>query len=614
MRESHEESDGQDSEFDLDAEDSEAAKRKKKKRKLKKRVFDVLPNYPIKRGRISMESMLPVIDSPSKDTKKVLQKEVQDYVLRYKHNFEMIYPSIGQLVCFFMLKSADLTKNKMDQILPSPSVSSCSIVSIDEDIEKVFILSCLHSVRIVDPKIISSRYERKCYFVHSEFDIVESANKAFEYVRNSYNRHETLKPLEEFCEEVVGLLSRRFHADRPFVSPVVACLDFLEMRKDYIIAESKRKAVLSGGEPGSFSHSLIDPEFFLQPVPSVDVLTFDVPKDFIKKYSMHLKSKGTDSIFEYDEERSVSFSASMKVLHSSTSSNKFMSFLNINTRSSRTKPQPEDIVTLLGYNSIKFESSLEEKDMYRKSHNLKIHKYIDAEFMNENLSIGFCVVKKVSLNILTFKGNTSEGSSGAPILNENLELIGVNFGCYYDYQEDQAIHEKYYSEETEETKDKKKSKSKRGLTVNITGKKNQTAGQKLNIAKKRATSIDDGTRKREEARHKTKCLHKDDIYQFDIEIYEPGHNEHSETLKNRNLAIAINHPVIQMWVKKRAVKRKEKSISIGSDEEYNDPYGGARRANVSFKGIANAKQVKKDKVGTKDVFGRRTFSQFSKRK
>lgn len=47
------------------------------------------------------------------------------------------------------------------------------------------------------------------------------------------------------------------------------------------------------------------------------------------------------------------------------------------------------------------------------------------------------------------------------------------------------------------------------------------------------------------------------LFEFDIEIKEPGAKDHEETLKNRNLAISITHPVLVSWLIKRQEKIKK---------------------------------------------------------
>ena len=539
-------------------------KKRRTAKPLATKTYDILPNYPIKKGRISMNSMLPAAEeTSSKSLKLVVDEDVRRFADKYKLNFEMIYPSVGQLLCVFVMKQEFMQKSKrlmIDDVLLPPSVSTCSLATVDESPDSLFIISCLHSIKAPvreDSKNQSHHYDRKCYFVKSEVDVGESLWKAFEVTKAVWGRRKLDQKIAGFADDLIACLNKRFHQNSPFIRAVEPCPSFLAKRRAFI--EKASKAPLVSSSSGAVSHDLLDPEFLLQPIPSVDVLAFTPSPGFVSAYSAYLRQGTFESEFSYTE-NTMSFSSSLQALQSR--GEKGFSFLNVDSSYHR-KIEEGSLATLLGYQSINLERPSEE--VYRKSFSNKIKGYIDAEFMNDNLSLGFCIIKRVSDHILTFQGNTSEGSSGSPILNEALELIGFNFGCYYDNQTDQSLRIAQ-KKRKKQTMRSQSNRSKHPKTPR------QHSAKSTSPAKLLQASLDSTGRAEAAA-----CLYPHDPAQFDIEIDEPGKDAHLTTLKNRNLAICMNHPVIKEWVKERKLQTAKKAPSP-----------------ISFKGIT------KDKAGNKD--------------
>ena len=136
---------------------------------------------------------------------------------------------------------------------------------------------------------------------------------------------------------------------------------------------------------------------------------------------------------------------------------------------------------------------------------------IDSDFFNENLSIGGLIIKESSNEILNFVGNTSHGSSGGMLLDENLRILGVNFG-YFNDEIDTCSTNKYYKELFKFTSD-------------------------------------------------------EDIFMFDVQV--PENQDNLNNPKYRNIAVNMDHDVIQTflqeWVSTKQ-KKPQKSISpISSD-------------------------------------------------
>lgn len=531
------------------------------------KTFDILPNYPVRRGRISMNSMLPVAEEPSSKPAQpqlVVDEEVKRFADRYKLNFEMVYPSVGQLVCLFLMKPERMRKLKrllVDDVLLAPTVSTCSLATIDEAPESLFLISCLHSTRAPlreGSPHQSHHFDRRCFFVKSDLDVGESLWKAFEVTKAAWGRRRLDQGLAGFAEELVACLAKRFHQDAPFVRAVEPCASFLAKRRAFI--ERCAEAPAPGDDSGYRGQELLDPEFQLQPIPSVDVLAFTPGPGFVSEYLAHLRRGTFESDFALTE-HTMSLSSSLQALQSR--GEKGFSFLNVSSGYHR-RLQEGALATLLGYQSIRLERPSEE--VYRKSFSNKIKGYIDAEFMNDNLSLGFCILKRVSDHLFTFQGNTSEGSSGSPILNEALELIGFNFGCYFDYQADLSLRRA--------AKPKKKTPRAQSVRTKKARLPRRQAAQSTSVPKLRPSAQEPveppgavaGTR-----------LFAEDPLQFDIEIEEPGRDAHMSSLKNRNLAVSMNHPVIKEWVAERKSATAKR------------PAGPA-----SFRGIA------KDKTGTKD--------------
>jgi hypothetical protein len=61
--------------------------------------------------------------------------------------------------------------------------------------------------------------------------------------------------------------------------------------------------------------------------------------------------------------------------------------------------------------------------------------FTDSEVIHENLSAAGIIIKEADQEILNYIGNTAYGSSGGLILNENGDILGVNFGFFNDETE-----------------------------------------------------------------------------------------------------------------------------------------------------------------------------------
>lgn len=542
----------------------------------KRKLLEILPNFPVRRGRISIDSMLPCQDIFAEDSTKslVTNSQVNTFLNLYKENFEMVYPSVGQLVTLLVRKTP-LPKPKtskkskpsskgskplsvpIDSLILCPQIVTGTLVSINNDIETLSILSCLHGLTL-DPQL-SPHYSRLTYFVKSESDVSERVFKTLDYVSKIYERsrdfsiekvsgpdaQKNLKLLESQLKiDFEKIISKRFSYDKIFTCLVEASQEFLEARKSFI--EKASKEPIKTKENGDAFHPLLDPEFELQPIPSVDVCFFDLPKNFLNNYAEFLKENKTESDFEFTED-SVNFASSLSRLKDSLSGqltqSKSLAFLNIDLKDfqpsqltlagdkqrensesncSVVSVGENELVTILGYQNVKVEPS-EAKGLYRKSFNENLKGYLDAEFVNENLSLGFCIVKKTSQTLITFQGNTLDGSSGALLIDKDLKVVGINFGCYYDYQPDLNPQKKAPT---------KKKKPKQTRSLSKTPSKSPTQS-------------------------KPSPPPPDDLLSFDHPIFEPGGLTHSSSIKNRNLGIPLTHPLIGEILREREQRRKK---------------------------------------------------------
>lgn len=114
-------------------------------------------------------------------------------------------------------------------------------------------------------------------------------------------------------------------------------------------------------------------------------------------------------------------------------------------------------------------------------------------------------MKEASPQIINYFGNTAHGSSGGIILDEDLNIIGINFGFFND-EVDPEI-------------------SQTGI--------------------KRAEPMD----------HSEDFVdQEEDIFMFDVEVPEEESNRN--VYKNRNIAVSFSHPVIKKFLKRWAVDKE----------------------------------------------------------
>lgn len=526
-----------------------------------------------------MNSELPakMTTEASARKEKLVKADVSEFIEKYKQHFEMIYPSVGQLVTLLILTPEARQRYpnfRGEDLFLSPSVATCSLVTINNQIATRFGLTCLHAVKTspCSPlKYSPEDYEMACFFVKSEVDIGEHAWKLHDYFSHMWTRPGMSLKASDMIKTFIDELAKKMYHIKPFIMRVQPCEDLLQMRKEFIINAVTIPPKIHNGR---YEHPLLDPEFGLQPIPSIDILAFELPPSFEVHYATYLKSTDLNEEFVYDEKSAI-FAEAVSQLSNSLQKKSF-AYINIDLND-LPQPKTDKLVALVGYQNVKSETiGHQTDDLYRKSLKAKFADFSDAEFMNENLSIGFCSTAQISDTVFTFKGNTTEGSSGSPILDEDLRLLGINFGCYYDYQTDESLREKAKAVK------KKESRSQSIKSKSITSKKTIEKDSKA-----RSNSLLKGSGiSKSVASNKT--LTNDtpkSLFEFDVEMEEPGAKDHEESLKNRNLAISINHPVLVSWLKNRQaritkdIKTKFPPLKdkIGSKENFNPTKGFAKR-------------------------------------
>lgn len=542
---------------------------------------ELFPNFPIKGGRISTGSVLPsdnFLKKVSKSKHMELNQEASRLVASQKSMYEMIGPSVGQLVTFYVLKPEQI-KNiakqnpkfanvKAELLVPSPNVATCSLLTIEDQFYSLFGLTCLHSIQLVLDKnapFKAQDYDQVSIFIKHTYDIQLHLWSVHEEICALVPRWKVeFLTIERLHHEVAKLLLSRTGTSNIFMAPVTINTDFLKMRKEFITESLEAQMQL---QDHKFMHPLLDPEFELQPLPSFDMVTFSLSEANKAGYQRFLKSEAfTRNEFVFNED-STNFSKSMQAVRGpirpnnissqeessagfaasnhtkegdtlsdciSVTSKTPLTFLTIKL-TDNPPIVPGDLVTLLGFHSIK-NRKIENDEVYQPAYKKQFKGLVDSAFLNQNLSLGVCQVKSYQPCIFTYKGNTSEGSSGSPILDKHLRVVGINFGCYHDVQvePDQGARSK-----------SGKNKHKQDKMISEPYHYSADASQSTQPSSIQSFSSKDSPGLLE---IKSKSPNPDDLLQFEIEVKEPGALLHQSSLKNRNLAVCTNHPAFRKWL------------------------------------------------------------------
>jgi len=148
---------------------------------------------------------------------------------------------------------------------------------------------------------------------------------------------------------------------------------------------------------------LLDPEYNLQCLPSIDAVIFNI-SDSLKSLLLKNNIRGI---------KIASFDESMKL---------------------------NDLFYAIGYNETK--TKLHKYENYRLTYNFKTWteaKLSLGDFINDNKSASLIHKKYDNNYIFTNISSLSEGSSGAPILNQDGKLIGMSIAYYQDQTDYEEI-------------------------------------------------------------------------------------------------------------------------------------------------------------------------------
>jgi hypothetical protein len=502
-------------------------------------------------------------------------------------------------------------------VVPSPNVATCSLLTIEECASSLFGLTCLHAVQLVvgrDAPYPAEDYDQLTLFVKHQCDVQAYLWDIHQHVLDLLPRcdlrHLTVHTL---LAHVAKLLKQHAKQQPIFMTIIRIKEDFLEARAKFIQDSLKKPVQLL---EGNVFHPLLDPEFLLQPIPSFDMMTFTLAPTAVQNYYNFLKHElCTDSEFQFTDE-SVSYSRAVKILEEqfkkdeAKNNNRYLSseqesspFSPLSAASDMMRPgnrapaaasrmPPQDgslssnstpssisidpklltflnlpleansihtgwLVSLLGFHSIK-NRRIEQDEVYEAAYKKQFKGLADASFLNRNLSIGVCEIKAHNSTIFTYKGNTSEGSSGSPIVDEQLNVLGINFGCYHDVQHVQVapaqqktpslakqrrgppfannnkVHGRLLQDKIVLATDDEVSNGLVHVGKELMEQGKQLVGKMLPIKGELGATITGPQR----------------LLLFDVEIEEPGATVHRSSLKNRNLAVSTNHPVFREWIKK----------------------------------------------------------------
>lgn len=457
---------------------------KEKSFKTKKEALELLPNCPIRFGRLSLNSHLPQ-QQKSLQKKKAYKKltansAMIDFLSINAAKLESSFHSIGQLVTIFVLKQSKASKYKKklsaELVLPQFNYSSNFLFELVSGPKKALLIGgCLHSLQNRSPELLqliksekknikSTDYDFFTIFTKGELDISTAANKVHKILLQKLRRVKRNKYEPSQLKELFMFFMRRRYARDSFLEEIFVKNEFLIKRKNFIkkCADSKT--------------GLLDPKFGLQPLPSVDICFYGVGEGFEPRFRFFLSrsyyyvnKKEEESWFgkktQNLEEEEISEASYSNISNCSLptnftfppceNSNKF--FTKISTQS------PEQLFSSIKFLKIDAETFIKNSEVeieqkavlcgyqgvfmdclgygLSKPRCKTFSHFLDGEVINEDLSLSGCIIKEKNNELLTFFGNTSGGSSGAPLLSSNLDILGVNFGYYTDYDEECGEHD-----------------------------------------------------------------------------------------------------------------------------------------------------------------------------
>jgi len=340
----------------------------------------VLPNYPVVKGKIIFQDGLPNKNQKIKikiGNDKLIEQSLEPFEIKETdayndEEFLNTLNSVGQLM---ILKISKLGNNHLSYDIV---FGTFSIVIFNKNIK---ILTALHNIQLNEIYL-----QTFIIYNFSDFDkfshVTSLIDKLLEenLIKNSHD-------LNEFKENLISNLN----SDDLLVEKLEEkCINpnFLNIRKEIIVGFSN--------EENKDNNILLDPEYYLQCLPSIDATILNI-SDSLSSLISKKNIKGIQIASDYE---------SMEM---------------------------NELLYAIGFNNTK--GKLEIKNDYSLTlnfnNNLKEDIHL-ASFLNPNKSVSLVQKKFDNDYIFTNISSLSEGSSGAPIVNKAGKLIGMSIAYYQD--------------------------------------------------------------------------------------------------------------------------------------------------------------------------------------
>lgn len=341
---------------------------------------------------------------------------------------------------------------------PQLQVATISILKIQGFSSSHLGISCLHVIQNLNPtfletlknqrrKLKSSHYQTACYFIKSDQDISEKVERLEKEIRARVHRMvDTPKEYKEteLMETLEDLVKKKYYR-ASFIRVIYPNTAFLEKRRAWISEKYKKKDF----------DCFKDPKYQLQPQPSVDIAIFDLPIDFMDAYKYYLSLKNGADFFSdqqsnFESENQTADGAFMNADEKSRGvfdrfraysqslmkvSASLKPYIPIEVNKLKATLKKEQKLILLGFQGIYF-SEVTEGMSNKNSAFPHMKQLLDSDFFNPGLSATGCIVKENDGRMVTYVGNTSFGSSGSPMLDENCNIRALSFAHYIDEPDD----------------------------------------------------------------------------------------------------------------------------------------------------------------------------------
>lgn len=307
----------------------------------------------------------------SKFKDNLLKDRYNNYAKNINKNIKKYYNSIGQV--FAIVYNIKYKNNYYIDFV----CGTCNYVKINI---KNYFITCLHLFGNDE-----HYYPIKILFIKHKKNVLKVFKSKITKFYNIFSkRAPNITSLKQyFDKEFDNYLSK----NNIFYINLKINYNFLKHRKQYLMGLLKNNNILR------------DPYLNIQPIPSLDIILLD-PIDNNNKRICNILSP-------------------INLSHNQKSNN----INNILDRNVSISPK---YYFLLSYQS---PSTTFNKELISSS---ALNSIKETDYINNNFSLSFIKVKAINEHYISFIGNTCEGSSGGLIFDNNLNPIGINFGCYYD--------------------------------------------------------------------------------------------------------------------------------------------------------------------------------------